>query len=290
MTVIATTVFYNRLDLLEIWMNELKDVVDKFVVLEGNISHTGIPRELVYKPELFKDFNVKYVPITDMPPFDKVHWDRMERYLNASIVKALEGCEDTDLILFNHSDEVIKTKAFELAKKEMLKYVEKHVDTEAVIHFHLIQCRYWLNCFLSKQEGFTGAGPVLSTFRVMREVGPWRMKHIYPGLPCVNIINAGWHYSWTGPKEYILDKLYNTVEQSYNKPEMFNFEYIQKVMDEGGDILQEARNFNDGKWIGTLFLNPNNERVSSQFLPLHVKNNLDKFKDVIKIKDSYNIG
>ena len=79
MTSIACTVFYNRLDLLEIWFNELKDVVDKFVVLEGNVSHVGKKRDLVYNPDLFKDFNVTYAPITDIPPFDEVEYVSLKR-------------------------------------------------------------------------------------------------------------------------------------------------------------------------------------------------------------------
>ena len=36
MTIYGCTILYNRLDLLEIWLNELKNSVDKFIILEGD--------------------------------------------------------------------------------------------------------------------------------------------------------------------------------------------------------------------------------------------------------------
>ncbi len=290
MTLTACTVFYNRLDLLEIWFNQLKDVVDKFVVLEGNISHVGKPRELVYNPDLFKEFNVTYVPVTDIPSFDKVRFDIVERYLNDSVVKYLPDRNHDDLILFSHADEILNTETVKNIKEALLGEIKVNPYTEAVVHFHLLQCRYWLNCFLSKQEGYSDRGPFMTTYEVLKGVNVWRMKHIYTGLPNVHVQNGGWHYSWCGPKEYILDKLYNTVEQKYNKPEMFNFEYIQKVMDEGGDILQEARAMTENKWIGTVFVNPEIKENSEILFPKYVLKNLERFKYMMKIQEKYNVG
>jgi len=41
--------FYNELDLLEIRLNELKDVVDRFVLLESSRTFTNKPKPLVFK-------------------------------------------------------------------------------------------------------------------------------------------------------------------------------------------------------------------------------------------------
>ena len=38
--------FFNELELLEIRLNILNDVVDKFVVVEGTLTHTGKPKPL----------------------------------------------------------------------------------------------------------------------------------------------------------------------------------------------------------------------------------------------------
>ena len=39
-------IVYNELDLCEIRFNVLKDVVDKFVVVEGTLTHTDKPKPL----------------------------------------------------------------------------------------------------------------------------------------------------------------------------------------------------------------------------------------------------
>ena len=41
--------FFNELDLLEIRLNVLKDVVDKFVLVEATRTHTGRPKPLYYE-------------------------------------------------------------------------------------------------------------------------------------------------------------------------------------------------------------------------------------------------
>ena len=40
--------FYNELDLLEIRLNVLKGTVDKFVLAEATVTHTGHPKPLYY--------------------------------------------------------------------------------------------------------------------------------------------------------------------------------------------------------------------------------------------------
>ena len=41
--------FFNELDLLEIRLNVLKDVVDKFVLVEATRTHTGAEKSLYFK-------------------------------------------------------------------------------------------------------------------------------------------------------------------------------------------------------------------------------------------------
>ena len=41
--------FYNELDLLELRLNELNDVVDKFVIVESEMTHSGNKKKLYYE-------------------------------------------------------------------------------------------------------------------------------------------------------------------------------------------------------------------------------------------------
>lgn len=290
MTIYGCTILYNRLDLLEIWLNELKNSVDKFIILEGNKTHTGGKRDLIFNPDMFKDFDITYVPVTDIPEYSNEEFDRIEKYLNNYLLNSLKDCNNNDIILFTHGDEIPRRSSVIEGIFHLNMELKKNPYTEMIVRLRLMQQRYWLNCFLLQQKNFSDGGPFITTYRVVKEVGVWRIKHIYKGSPEGIMEMAGWHYSWLGPKEYVLDKLYVNVDQNYNKPEMFNYDYIQNVLDTGGDILQESRLLPGHKWIGTGFFNPNNKIVSNYLMPKYVLDNYNKFKHLIKIKENYEIG
>ena len=52
--------FFNKLDLLEIRLNVLKGVIDKFVFVEAGDTHTGNP-----KPFYFKENEARFAAIKD---------------------------------------------------------------------------------------------------------------------------------------------------------------------------------------------------------------------------------
>lgn len=279
--IVACTILYNRLDLLEIWLNELKGHVDKFVIVEGNRTHVGGYKDFIYDKTQFSDFNIEYIPITDIPDYDKKEFDRIEKYINNYLLNVLK-CNDNDLILFTHGDEIVKGDILDEASYYITCELNQNMYSEIVCRFHLLQCRYYLNCVLKTQKGFDDWGPYLTTFRVFKEVGPWRIKHLYNGSPCLNFSRAGWHYSWLGPKKYIYDKLLTNVDRSYIEEYMLNYDYIQEIMDTGGDIIQEKRLLPDKKWIGMLFFNPTDELITRFLIPKTVRENIDKYKELIK--------
>ena len=74
--------FFNELDLLEIRLNTLKDVVDKFVIAEATRTHTGRPKELVFEKnrERFASFSdkIEYIIVDNLFVFEVtfklLHW------------------------------------------------------------------------------------------------------------------------------------------------------------------------------------------------------------------------
>lgn len=102
--------FFNELDLLEIRLNVLKDVVDKFVLVEAGETHTGKP-----KPFHFETNRQRYAPFLDRIVYRKIEkfpaghgawWN--ENYQRNEISKVLAECgaRDEDDILISDLDEI----------------------------------------------------------------------------------------------------------------------------------------------------------------------------------------
>ena len=66
-------IFFNELDLLEVRLNELKNVVDKFVIVEASFTHSSKPKEFCFEnnKERYQEFldQIIYWKVTDLPHF-----------------------------------------------------------------------------------------------------------------------------------------------------------------------------------------------------------------------------
>jgi beta-1,4-mannosyl-glycoprotein beta-1,4-N-acetylglucosaminyltransferase len=64
-------IFFNEFELLEIRLNELNDVVDKFVLVEATKTHQGKDKPLYFEEnkKRFSDFSNKmiHIAVSDYP-------------------------------------------------------------------------------------------------------------------------------------------------------------------------------------------------------------------------------
>ena len=101
--------FFNELDLLEIRLNVLKDVVDKFVLVEAGETHSGKTKPLYFKENesrfaAFRD-RIIYVCIERFPDVCTTDWAR-ENYQRNAIADGLKGAKDDDVVLVSDLDEI----------------------------------------------------------------------------------------------------------------------------------------------------------------------------------------
>lgn len=102
--------FFNELDLLEIRLNILKDVVDKFVLVEAGETHTGKPKPFYFKANeerfgAFKD-KIIYVGIDKFPAGHDAWWN--ENYQRNMILEGLKYAKPDDVIMISDLDEIPK--------------------------------------------------------------------------------------------------------------------------------------------------------------------------------------
>ena len=113
---------------LDLRLNILNDLVDKFVVAEATKDHTGKDKKLNFNIKNFSKFKDKiiYIIVDDMPVNIKsykknwpVHHLRDQHQRNA-LSKGFKDCEDDDVIMISDIDEIPnpqKIKEFKIANK-----------------------------------------------------------------------------------------------------------------------------------------------------------------------------
>lgn len=100
--------FFNELDLLEIRLNVLSDVIDRFVLVEAGETHTGKGKPFFYHENLdrFKKFENRIVCVRiDRFPEGLGPWER-ECFQRNAILKGLTDASDDDVILISDLDEI----------------------------------------------------------------------------------------------------------------------------------------------------------------------------------------
>lgn len=211
--------FFNELDLLELRLNILKDVVDKFVLVEATRTQNNQEKPLYYEEnkERYKEFNdrIIHVMVNDFPN-ELGKWT-IENHQRNCISRGLKECNPDDLIIISDLDEIPDPKL-----------LNKIVDSEKIIAFDLNCFQYYLNdlvfglpwdhgCKILTYKNFQTIldddGCDHGALDEKVNIGTTASKiRLYSGPRQKRYDNAGWHFSYMGGDEAILKKLQSTCE------------------------------------------------------------------------------
>jgi beta-1,4-mannosyl-glycoprotein beta-1,4-N-acetylglucosaminyltransferase len=212
--------FFNELDLLEIRLNELSSVVDKFVLAESTTTFTGFPKPLYFEEnraryEMHAD---KIVHIIFENPLAAATspWAR-EFAQRDALDRGLANAQIDDLVLLSDADEIPDPRVL-----RQLKESPPHRNEVACLELRMFY--YYVN-FEAEQrwlrsgprcvvrDGLVGMqrlrnirgphpNPVRDSIRGFRT---WRNfgRHVRRRV----VRNAGWHFSYLGGIEAIQAKL-----------------------------------------------------------------------------------
>ena len=207
--------FFNELDILEIRLNVLNDIVDKFIIVEATKTHTGYDKPLYFleNKDRFKSFEDKiiHIIVDDIPKHNST-WS-LENYQRNCISIGLEACSDDDIIMISDVDEIPNPDI-----------VMKVKDEPGIKSLKMFGFYYWLNNVAVGMK-FNHATKILfyKDFKnildnievphpgVLPELnkGTTASKiRLYDGLECQKFYNyAGWHFSYTGGVDTLSEKL-----------------------------------------------------------------------------------
>ena len=239
--------FTNEYDLLEGRLEYLFDKVDKFIIIESNITHNGTRKRLNFldNAERYSKYlhKVFYFPANINPDdydfsFDpndlksqETGWWKVENYQRNYIAEALKFFDDDDIVMISDLDEIPLKAAIDLALVHL-------APNNPLIGFR--QDMFYYN-FRQVQES-NCYGTVLSRTKIVKDNSPqWirvhRWEHQIP-----HVIRGGYHLSFWGTPEMIQNKIINAPHQEHNTPKIRDIFNIRKNIIMGIDIYEREEN------------------------------------------------
>src|SRR5579872_3126968 len=216
--------FFNELDLLEIMLQELWDVVDRFILVESTRTFSGQEKELHYATNKYRFQQwwpkLHHVIVHDMP-LGVDSWTR-ERHQRNAIGWGLVGCRPSDRVLLCDADEIADPKLVADCKPsmhEVVRFQMKH-------YIGYFDCRWndetsWARIMTYEHLNFLG-GPEIA------------MKNTHPDRI---LYQAGWHFSYMGGEDHVIEKLGAYSHQEYNTPPYTTPGYFKQCLLTGVDPL-----------------------------------------------------
>lgn len=249
--------FFNELDLLEIRLNVLKDVVDRFVLVEATCTHTGRPKPLYYEENKarFVAFSDKiiHIVVDDFAAANGAETPRekawsIENIQRNAIVKGLAGAKAEDTILISDLDEIPRPES-----------IRKAVGLPGVTRLGLLQCNYFLNYHNYTSPEWTLSTQVLSygTFLDQQTYAGFRFNEFV--VPAVNAVpsasmirflksdrtlhHAGWHFSYQGGVGMISRKIQSIAHTEFDTEQTHSDKWIEERIQKGEDVFLRGDRF-----------------------------------------------
>jgi beta-1,4-mannosyl-glycoprotein beta-1,4-N-acetylglucosaminyltransferase len=252
--------FNDELDLLELRLGQLDSVVDKFVLIETNLTYRGSEKPLYYQQnkQLFEKWNHKIVAVDSHTPRQGAWYFEIEqRNVLSGVLRDL-GVRGEDTIVFSDCDEIPNPDV-------MMRY------TPDLGLRNLKQYTFYYNynhCFDYGNRSWSRAR--IGTVADIWKWGPYEFRQgprdLDPSHPSIE--NGGWHGSYFGDVERIRKKV-NSISHDDMSPfvNARSDKELAEDMYNGRDLYHRAGIGDAQRWA------TNDPRLPSYFLA-----NTERFK------------
>lgn len=245
--------FFNELDILEIRLQELNDVVDKFVLVEATKTFQKKDKPLYFAEnrELFREYDDKiiHVVVDRYPGFFRrfrvpTAWDYSNHQKNM-VEKGLENCRPEDVVIISDLDEIPRADLVnEYKQKPGIKVFEQR-------HYN-----FFLNCaavdgpeepHLRKyNDRLYWRGSVMMDYRDFRNFKQARLQRDRVGNDILSIPEGGWHLSFLGDWQQVAYKLqaWEHASETHYSPEFLRDPAnLKRIIESGEDLFGRAFRF-----------------------------------------------
>lgn len=213
---------FDELDLLEIRLNELNDVVDKFIICESYKTHTGKdkPLNFVNNKKRFEKFENKINYIATTSVSDNP-WKNEYNQRNA-LASQFNNFKDDDIIILSDADEIINKDLFKFVKIQ--DDVVYNCNQNCYYYFLNVKCINlpWVGSQVFSYKTFKNSGNCLTDFRRSNNLG---FKSKVCNIPKQEVLNGGWHFSYLGGIDKVKEKISSFMHQEM-KTDLNNIENV----------------------------------------------------------------
>jgi len=292
MRIIDTFPFNKDFTTLEIRLNELWNVVDKFIIVESKYSHTGEIKPLYLKESLhlFDKYKDKIILISNIKNF-KTRNPRVkeayQRKLIDSEIKSL-ALQPNDLIIHSDCDEIPRATTIKEIKSNY-KSGNFLLELNGYSYYINAYTGKWARCTVTSYDKFRGVLYARQNIFMSQATKQQRIKvplirvpdywiihlgilRFFPTIKynpnLILIKDAGWHFNNLFSVNDLMSKLKfsSHVELMRSEKKYLDISYIQKMRN-------ESRDYQTGSKLKKV-------EIDSSF-PIYILNNIRNYKDYI---------
>jgi beta-1,4-mannosyl-glycoprotein beta-1,4-N-acetylglucosaminyltransferase len=230
--------FYNELDMLECRLDYLYDKVDKFVLVEASITHSGKTKPMYFAEnnERYSRYLDKIIYVSiDIDPsqynwkhdqsknFDNASW-QVENLQRNGILKGIKDLPNDAVIMISDLDEIPNKDAIDRAIRMLNHKVVVSLETKFFIYNlgqHLLEL--WPATTITRNDTFTKKNTKPQALRDGKDRN-------------MLIKNGGWHITYAGDVDAIRTKVMNFAHQEYNNEKFTDPSYIEQQIRLGQDL------------------------------------------------------
>lgn len=218
--------FYNEISMLKLRLAELEGKVDQFILVEAGETFSGLKKENVFKNNrnLFSA-NIHAVSVDKLEgdgAWQRESWQR--ELFRVGLQEA--GARDHDIVIISDVDEIIDSNCM-----DQISRITIPVNIHQEMYYYDLRCK--MNVHWTKAKAIR-----YWDFKHAPSIDRIRMSH-FPQT----ISPGGWHFSYFGNAEWIMQKIRSFSHQEYNNPQFVNKEKIDKAIEQGIDLFDRGIDF-----------------------------------------------
>ena len=223
--------FYNEFELLELRLKSLWDVVDYFVIVEADKTHTNKPKPFYFweRQDDFKEFfpKIRHLPVEMNVPFKGTGDWSIENAQRNAIMYGLEDAAPDDLIFISDLDEIPAPDVLQRIyneeppviveyilprltdrEKKSLTCVALTKATDILEEYPLAMAQDFFYYYFDLVSKATWQGTILTKRKNLTT--PQELRNLRNLLP--RVVDGGWHFSYMGGVERVIDKMTSIVD------------------------------------------------------------------------------
>ena len=240
--IIDAFTFLNEKELVELRVKYLNDIVDCFLIVEADFTHTGKEKKWNF-PEILKN-NLKKFSHKIQYHQMKVNLEKAEAEKSPNYIgKTLGRSWKVETMQRNYLKEVYKkfsspndiiiiSDLDEIPSKDKISFI-KSCDFKIIAPVAFSQALFHLNCNYLNLEQWVGS--VAITKKLIDKYEPQVFRDYKNRIS--RFIDAGWSFSSFGGPKKVREKLEAFCHEEYNKEKYKDEAHVEKCIETGSDLF-----------------------------------------------------